>query len=168
MDSPPPSELRAELIRAQELLVAAGLAFGRHDNRPFLTATFQSERSAVEVVIQCHDPGPVMEIDAIFPFLVPTHRRMAAIEAVALANMAVRLGHFEYDATERRVFFRAFHAVADQPMSSAQLMLLLRTAVAVTDGLSQPFQDVCLRAADPGLPAAVLVSVIAAMAPGDS
>jgi len=139
------------------LLHAHGLALSISPDGRALCAPFQLPGGVLEVMVLVHPQGPVVELDIVFPFVVPAHRAGAVLEAVGLANMMLRLGRFDYDAAHRRLLYRAFHAVADAPVTAAQLLLLLRTGLLISEQLQLPFQDVCLRGGHPGLPVAELL-----------
>jgi hypothetical protein len=145
-----PGESRLAEVSAH--LDQIGVRYGRSEDETVLSATFQLEQTVVEAGWMSHRAGSIVELDLVYPFLVPRGRLAAVAVAIADANLSLRHGRLDLDTANQRLLYRSFHTAMDQPVTRNQVVFHLQTGLAIVDLLAVPLQEVCFRGATSTLP----------------
>jgi hypothetical protein len=149
VDARQPAAQPAGLILLRGLLQEIGLPCHPAGASGALVIACKVKSTILEGALIWHDVPGLLEVDLLFPFLVPTKAASIVPEAVAHANMALRAVRLDYDAPNRRLLLRAFHVTGDQPLVRSQLEFYLQAGLLAAELLYMPLQDVCFRGARP-------------------
>ena len=159
---PPEDVINAALGRLIAVLREAGFQYEQLENLPVLRGVFQLDQTSLHSAVEWHYPIGLIELNLVYPFRVPEGRTEPLVEALTKTNLRLRPGRFELDVESRRLFYRAEHLEAAQPVSVDQLKLHHQLGLLICDGFFQAFHDICFRDANADVALANLRSIMAA------